>query len=58
MADIKDISSVIASALGEVNVSGKLDVTMDGEERVVAIGDKGDQVTVTVAVQPVSPPRR
>lgn len=51
MADIQDISTVIASALEEVSVSGKLDVIVDGEERVVSIGDKGDDVVVRVVVE-------
>ena len=51
VADIQDISTVIASALEEVSVSGKLDVIVDGEERVVSIGDKGDDVVVRVVVE-------
>ena len=51
MADIKDVSTVIASALEEVSLSGKLDVHMDGHQKVVAIGDKGEQVEVKVQVE-------
>ena len=51
MADLNDI--VISSALEEVGVSGGLDVQMDGKERVVNLGDKGDDVEVAVTVKRV-----
>ncbi len=54
MANLNDVTSVIASALAEVSMSGKLDVQMDGEEQVVVIGDKGEDVVVTVLVAPAA----
>lgn len=53
MADIIDLSTVIASALSEVSVNGTLDVEMDGENKVVAIGKhSGEDVEVVVTVTP------
>lgn len=51
MADLNDIAEVLASALTEVNLSGELDVEMDGKEKIVAVGDKGDQAAVKVIIQ-------
>ena len=53
MAEIKDIRDTIASALTEVGVSGTLDVTMDGTETVVTVGEvHGEEVEVVVTVKP------
>jgi len=55
MADIKDVRDTIASALTEVGVSGTLDVTMDGAESVVTVGEvHGEEVEVVVTVKPAS----
>jgi hypothetical protein len=51
MADIKDVTAVIASALTEVNLAGSLDVKMDGGESIEGLGvPSGDDVEVTVVV--------
>ncbi|MDN4634140.1 hypothetical protein QCD71_21725 [Sphingomonas sp. PsM26] len=51
MADIKDVTAVVASALTEVNLGGSLDVMMDDGEVVEAIGEAGgDAVEVVVIV--------
>jgi hypothetical protein len=56
MADIKDVSTVIASALSEISVNGTLDVEMDGDSEVVNLGTlPGDPVEVVVTVKPVEP---
>ena len=52
MADIKDVSTVIASALSEVSINGTLDVEMDGNSKVVELGAlSGEAVEVTVTVK-------
>lgn len=54
MADIKDVSAVIASALDEVSVAGTLDVSMDGSHTLGAVGhSNGDEVEITVVVKPI-----
>lgn len=54
MADIKDMSTVIASALAEVSVNGTLDVEMDGDSKVVSLGSlSGEAVEVVVTVKPI-----
>ena len=53
MADIKDVTAVIASALAEVNVSGELDVQMDGRQAVQVLDAMGEPVKVVVSVEPV-----
>jgi hypothetical protein len=51
VADIKDVTAVIASALTEVNLAGSLDVKMDGGESIEGLGVRsGDDVEVTVVV--------
>lgn len=51
MADIKDVSTVIASALSEVSVNGTLDVEMDGDSKIVKLGPlSGEAVAVVVTV--------
>lgn len=51
MADINDVSAVIASALAEVSVAGTLDVTMDGRHSLGSLGSTGgDDVDITVVV--------
>ena len=52
MADIKDVTAVIASALDEVSLTSTLDVKMDDGETVNALGDLGgEHVEVTVVVK-------
>lgn len=52
MADIKDVSAVIASALSEVNLHGQVELRMDGEEVVEGIASPcGDDVEVLVEVR-------
>lgn len=54
MADIKDISRAIESALLEIGVNGTLDVSENGEAVAVVVGQPtGDDVAVTVAVDPL-----
>ncbi|RYG85138.1 MAG: hypothetical protein EON59_12830 [Alphaproteobacteria bacterium] len=54
MADIKDVTAVIASALEEVSVTGTLDVSMEGGETVQSVGlATGDDVEVIVTVGPI-----
>lgn len=53
MADIKDVSAVIASALAEVSIGGTLDVEMDGASKLVALDATGEPVEVVVTVTPV-----
>jgi hypothetical protein len=56
MADIKDISTSIASALNEVGVNGTLDVEGDGEHVVIPLGEPTeDDVALKVLVSPASP---
>lgn len=56
MADIRDVSTVIASALSEISVNGILDVEMDGDSKVVSLGPlPGDPVEVVVTVKPIEP---
>ena len=56
MADIKDLSDVIQSALTEIGVDGKLHIEMDGEQRDKLVGDdRGQDVEVVVSVKPVAP---
>ncbi len=51
MADIKDVSRAIHSALEEIGVSGKLDVEMNGNHAVVPLGEPtGDGLDVQVVV--------
>lgn len=54
MADIKDVTAVIASALTEVSLAGSLDVKMDGGESIEVLNRHGgDDVEVTVVVSRV-----
>ena len=56
MADIADLSTVIASALSEVSVNGTLDVEMDGDNKFVKLGTQsGEAVEVIVTVTPIEP---
>ena len=51
MADIKDVSHVIQTALSEIGVNGELKVAMDGAEVAKPIGHPtGDDVEVVVVV--------
>ena len=55
MANIKDVSDVIQSALVEVGVDGTLHVEMDGQQRDKSVGDsRGQDVEVVVLVRPVA----
>jgi ethanolamine utilization protein EutQ (cupin superfamily) len=60
MADIKDVSTTIESALNEVGLTGKLNVDMDGKHVVAPVGDvTGHPVEVHVEVvdaEPGEPP--
>ena len=54
MADIRDVTAVIESALVEIGVNGTLDVAMDGGETVTAVGrPTGEDVEVVVTVKPI-----
>ena len=54
MADIKDVSAAVQSALIEIGVDGKLHVEMDGEQQDQPVGDdRGQDVQVIVTVVPV-----
>ena len=54
MANTSDIATVLASALAEAGVTGKVDVTMGGDHAVAAVGDAaGDDVAVVVVVKPL-----
>ena len=54
MADIKDVTTVLVSALEEVNLSGKLGVRMDGAESAQPLMEaRGDDVEVVVIVKRV-----
>lgn len=54
MADIQDVSTVIASALSEVSINGTLDVEMDGDSKIVALdAATGEAVEVVVTVTPI-----
>ncbi|WP_242154189.1 hypothetical protein [Sphingomonas sp. BAUL-RG-20F-R05-02] len=51
MADIKDMSRAIHSALQEIGVTGELNVHMDGDQAVASIGQPGgDDVEVLVEI--------
>lgn len=51
MADIKDVSRAIHSALEEIGVSGKLDVEMNGDHTVAPVGEpSGDELDVQVVI--------
>jgi hypothetical protein len=51
MADIKDVSQVIQSALAEIGVSGDLAVDMGGEHVEKLLGQAGDELAVTVMIE-------
>jgi hypothetical protein len=50
MADIKDISQVIHSALAEIGVNGELTVNMDGEHIEEPLGRNGDAMAVKIDI--------
>lgn len=57
MADAKDLSTAVQSALDEIGVMGTLDVSKDGDEAAKTIGTLGgDDVHVTVDVEDVDEP--
>jgi cell division ATPase FtsA len=51
MADIKDVSQVLQSALAEIGVSGDLAVEMDGEQIERPLGHAGDALAVKVVIE-------
>ena len=56
MADIKDITTVLASALAEASVNGTLDVKMEGDNKITPLGElDGEGVEVIVTVKPIGP---
>jgi hypothetical protein len=56
MADIKDISASIASALDEAGVNGTVDIEMDGEHVAASVGHPTeDDVDLAVVVTPRGP---
>jgi hypothetical protein len=55
LADIKDVSNVIAPALREVSVNGVLDIAMDGDSKAIEFGNhNGEAVEVAVTVKPMN----
>ena len=53
MADIKDVSAAVQSALIEIGVDGKLHVEMDGQQQDRPVGeDRGQDVEIVVNVVP------
>ena len=56
MADIKDVSEAIHSALSEIGVNGELDVKMEGDRVAAPIGHPtGDDIAVSVTVSELEP---
>jgi hypothetical protein len=56
MADIKDISDSITSALTEIGVHGSVDVHMDGDKAHASIGQpSGDDIDVAIIVTTPDP---
>jgi hypothetical protein len=51
MADVEDVSLVIASALSEISMAGSLDVVVDDNQKVSAMVGGNDDVEVTVVVK-------
>jgi len=52
MANAKDVATVIQSALDEIGVTGKLDVSMDGQDATKSLGTpNGDDIHVDVVVE-------
>ena len=57
MADAKDVAAVIQSALDEIGVTGKLEVSMDGQETTKSLGNPtGDDHRVDVHVEDLKHP--
>jgi hypothetical protein len=51
MADIKDVSNVIQSALAEIGINGELQVDMEGDHVAKPIGHAaGDEMAVKVVI--------
>ena len=51
MADIKDVSRAIHSALEEIGVSGHLNVEMNGNQSVAVVGEStSEELDVQVVV--------
>ncbi len=58
MADAKDVATVIQSALDEIGVTGKLEVSMDGQEAAKPLGaPSGDDRHVDVVVEDLKQPK-
>jgi hypothetical protein len=56
MADIKDISDTISSALTEIGVHGNVDVRLDGNQAHASIGQpSGDDIDVAIVVTTPEP---
>ena len=52
MADAKDVATVIQAALGEIGLTGKLGVSMDGQHASKPLGSlTGNDVDVAVVVE-------
>jgi hypothetical protein len=52
MANAKDVATVIQSALDEIGVTGKLDVSMDGQDATKSLGaSNGDDIHVDVVIE-------
>jgi len=52
MANAKDVAAVIQSALGEIGVTGMLEVSMDGQEATKSLGTvAGEDVEIAVVVE-------
>ena len=54
MATVLDVADVVASALTEISLNGRLDVRMDGSRSTSWVGSPtGDDVEVVVTVKPL-----
>lgn len=52
MANAKDVAAVIQSALDEIGVAGRLEVSMDGQKATSSLGSpSGDDLHVGVVVE-------
>ena len=59
MANAKDVATVIQSALDEIGVTGKLEVSMDGQEETKPLGaPTGEERHVGVVVEDLTHPER
>jgi hypothetical protein len=54
MADIKDVTNAVKSALEEIGVTGEMNINSDEGRSSSSIGERGgDDVEVTIAVKPI-----